>query len=133
MSDLRLPENIDELDPALRLPRADIEYLVWTRIRHLGDATCHMYSATEGDPGSWLTTTMIQVDCRSANRARALGMADTARRIIKALARAELPEVVISMVSCTEGPRWLPDENGGPRYIAQYRIIHHPKQGLLTS
>lgn len=128
MSEITLPPGAD---PGLALPRADMEYLCWTHLRHLGGVVCHTYGATEGSPGSVLATTHVQVDTRSATRARAAGMADTARRILKALPWESLAEVVVAAVECVDGPRWLPDDNGAPRYVARYAIVHHPRQGQL--
>lgn len=129
MSELPLPPGHE---PILELERTDIEFLVWQLIRPLGNVIVQATpGATEGDPGTVLTVTYLQVDCRAGTRQRAYSMADMARRRIKAMPSDEFPEVIISASVCTAGPQWEPDENGGPRYTSRYAISHHPRQGQL--
>lgn len=113
---------------ALDRPRPDIERHVWLAIRALGNVITWNYGDSEVDPHGWATMTQLQVDCRGPNRNRAWQMADQARRIIKKLPWAEWDEGVVCSVDCVDGPRWLPDENGGPRYIARFSIAYHPIQ-----
>jgi hypothetical protein len=104
---------------------------MWTTVRGLGNVICYLYSASEGDPAAVITLSYVQVDCRAATRPRAYQLADQVRRRLKAMVWEQFPEVIISAVDCTDGPRWLPDGDGAPRYIARYTVGHHPRQGLL--
>jgi hypothetical protein len=113
---------------ALLVPRADIEHFVWQQVRHLGRVIVWSYSATELDPHGWAATNMLQVDCTGPTRERAYTMADTARRTIKMLPWKKDTRVVVCSVDCVDGPRWLPDDNAAPRYVARYRVVHHPRR-----
>jgi hypothetical protein len=118
------------VDPALLRPRADIGFVVFQPIRNYAkDVRVYEYGAAEGDPGSWIALSSLQVDCGGVNREAAWRLADRCRRRIKAAVWDDFPDVVVTNVVCTDGPRWLPDENGGPRYIARYTVGHHPRQG----
>jgi hypothetical protein len=126
MSDITLPPGAE---PVLRHPRADVAYYALQQIRDLGSVICWEYNADEGDPSAVLTTTYIQVDCRAANRARAYQVADQVRRTLKAFPWHDWNEAIFSEVESLDGPRWMPDENGAPRFVARYAIHHHPRQG----
>jgi hypothetical protein len=39
------------------------------------------------------------------------------------------PGGTISLVMTEEGPMWMPDPGGGPRYCARYAIRVHPARG----
>jgi hypothetical protein len=114
-------------DPALDYPRPDMELLVWETVAPLGGTQSWSYSATEGDPPGWLSTTYVQVDCRAGSRHDANARADAARQAICALPWAESwPHGRVCRVVVEEGPFWLPDPDGAPRYVARYAITAHP-------
>jgi len=127
MSDLTFPPGVE---PILSRPRPDVTFWLWQQVRGLGNVVVWEYTATEGDPPAVLTTTMIQVDCKAHNRQRAYQIADQARRVLKAQPWLDdWPEAVISEVNTIDGPRWYPDENGGPQYVARFEVHHHPRPG----
>jgi hypothetical protein len=114
-------------DPALAIARPNVERLVWETVKPLGGAVTWAYSATEGDPPSWLFTCHVQVDIRASTRSGASARADEARRALCALPWADWPGGVIARVDVTDGPFWLPDESGAPRYVARYSLTAHPR------
>lgn len=129
MSELSFPTLAD---PALLRPRADVCYWMWQLVRALGNVRCWEYAASEGSPGAVLVTTFMQVDCRASTRQRAWSMGDQARRRLKATPWDDWDGGVICDVTCLEGPRWQPDENGAPCYVARYAVTHHPRQGEVA-
>jgi len=121
--DLELPAGAD---PVLDYPAPDVEQLVYETIRPLGGVITWSYTAGRGDPPGWLATVSVQVDIRSHSRGAASARADAARRRICALPWASWPGGVITRVDVIDGPFWLPDETGAPRYVARYAVSAHP-------
>lgn len=115
-------------DPALSRPRPDVEWLVWQTVRPLGSCVSFAFSAVEGDPPGWLFTSSIQVDCRASSRHAASVLADTVRRTVCALPWAGWPGGAVSSVTVTEGPLWMPDPDGAPRYVVRFAITAHPSR-----
>lgn len=113
-------------DPVLGTARPDIEQLVHDRVRPLGGVITWAYAVTDGPLRGWHATTSLQVDVRAHRRAAARDRADQARRLICGLPWAVLPGVVVLFVNVADGPFWLPDSNGGPRYVARYEIGARP-------
>ncbi|MBO0713510.1 MAG: hypothetical protein J2P59_02050 [Acidimicrobiales bacterium] len=126
MSDITLPPGAD---PALSRPRPDVAYWVWRCTQDLGRIITWETDAIEGDPSSVIATVFVAVDCYGPTRQRAHEIADQSRRLIKALPWVHWDDGIITSVDTREGPRWVPDENGGPRYSARYAIGVHPPQG----
>jgi hypothetical protein len=116
------------VEPALLRPRADVVFHAWNLVRDFGNVIIWEYDATEGDPSAVLTTTYVQADCRGNTRQRAYELADQVRRRLKAMPWDYWDEAIVSEVTTVSGPRWLPDENAAPRYVARYAIYHHPRQ-----
>lgn len=113
-------------DPVLAYSAPDVELAVFTAIKPLGGVITWSYTSARGDPPGWLTTVSVQVDIRSHNRASASARADAARRVICSLPWAPWPGGVITRVDVIDGPFWLPDDSGAPRYVARYAIAAHP-------
>jgi len=118
-------------DPALDYPRPDMELLVWETISPLGGCQSWSYSVIEEPPSwngaGWLSTTYVQVDCRAGSRHDANARADAARQAICALPwAASWPHGRVCRVAVEEGPFWLPDPDGAPRYVARYALTAHP-------
>jgi hypothetical protein len=113
-------------DPALDHPRPDMELLVWQTVQSLGGVTSWSYSVIEHDPPGWLSTTYVQVDCRAGSRHDASRRADAARQAICALPWGSSPLGRVCRVVVEEGPFWLPDPDGAPRYVARYALTAHP-------
>lgn len=115
-----------DADPVLDYARPDVEQLVYQVVKPLGGVVSWAYTAAERDLRGWLTSVNVQVDIRSHNKTNALRRADLARRAVCALPWVDWPDGVVARVDVLEGPFWLPDENGGPRYVARYGLIVHP-------
>jgi hypothetical protein len=116
------------VSPALLNPAPDIEYWAWLNVRHLGRITVAMFGASEVDGWGWARSVSLQVDCRAANRARCVAMADQARRLIMALPWTPWVDGVVASADCTDGPYWLAAEDGQPRYVLRFVLVVHPHQ-----
>ena len=122
--ELSLPPGVD---PVLAYARPDVEQLVYQTVKPLGGVITWAYTAGEASPDGWLFTLSIQVDVRAHRKSAALARADACRRAVCALPWAEWPGGVIARVDVTEGPFWLPDENGAPRYVSRFAVMAHPR------
>ncbi len=124
MLELALP---DGADPVLQYARPDVEQLVYETVRPLGGIVTWADSAGERDLPGWTVRTLVQVDVRAHRKSAASQRADVVRRAVCALPWASWPDGVIVRVDTIEGPFWLPDENGAPRYVARYAVWSHPR------
>jgi hypothetical protein len=110
----------------------DLEAWVWRNIRdltRLGDLTSFAYAATQlGGPG-WIYAHFVQVDARHKRKESARALAETVRQTILGLAEADWSEGTVCYVQAVEGPFFLPDDDGTPRYTARYEIRVHPRRG----
>jgi hypothetical protein len=115
------------LDPAQAIPRPDLERRIHEMIRPLGGTQVWAYAMVDLDPPGWLVAASVQVDVRASSKPQAWRRADTARRAVMSLPLAAWPEGVVNRVDVVDGPFWLPDPNGAPRYVARYRVVFHPR------
>ena len=115
-------------DPVLSRARPDVEWLVWQTVRPLGAVVSFAYSSTEGNPPGWLFTVSMQVDCRASSRQAASVLADAVRRAVCALPWSGWTGGVVNSVTVTEGPFWLPDPDGVPRYVVRFAVTAHPSR-----
>jgi hypothetical protein len=106
----------------------DLERFVWSAIQDRG-VTSFTFALTHDWPW-WHVRYGIQVDCRAGSKSAARQKAENVRRQICALADAPWDEGVITYVQPTEGPWWLPDDDGCPRYTARYEIRCHPRREI---
>lgn len=114
-------------DPALGYPGVDVESIVYTALRQFGaSVVVWAYAAGPLQPRNWLAETDVQVDVRAHNKPTAWRFADAARRIVCALPWGDLTRGVIARVDVIDGPTWLPDPDGKPRYVARFAIRAHP-------
>jgi hypothetical protein len=120
---LELPEGAD---PALARPRPDIDQHIHAVIKPAGGTTVWTYALVDRQPPGWLTEASVQVDVRSTGKAMAFTRADMVRRAICSLPLVPWPEGVVNRVDVIDGPFWLPDQTGAPRYVARYRVVFHP-------
>lgn len=105
----------------------DLEAWVWENIRDLPGVTSFAYAAAQMWPG-WVYAHSVQVDARSSRKQACRDVAETVRQRICALPDVPWPDGTISYVQPVEGPAWLPDDDGGPRYMARYEIRVHPRR-----
>jgi hypothetical protein len=106
----------------------DLEEHVWRQIQHIPGVTAWCYAAFMGWP-PWLVAYSIQADARAKTKQAARDRAEQVRQIILGLGDALWPEGVVSFAQCIDAPFWLPDDEGGPRYVARYEIRAHPVPG----
>ena len=114
--------------PPVIVAQPDVEAWVWAQIRHIPGVTSFCYAAFMGWP-PWLVAYSIQADARAKTKQAARDRAELVRQIITGLGSVPWPDGVVSYVQGIEGPFWLPDEDGGPRYVARYEIRAHPAPG----
>lgn len=124
-------------DPVLDYPRPDVEALVVAYLEQLNPprsklVTVWCYTTTDYDQPSpgWLTGVYLQVDVRAKTKEAAWGIADQARRLIHSLPWFDWAGGIVTRVDNVEGPFWLPDPDGCPRYVARYEVRVHPRWRL---
>lgn len=117
--------------PAPVFAQPDLEAWVWANIGHLPGVTSFAYAATQLWPG-WIVAHFVQADARSVTKQAARDAAEQARQIICSLPDVPWPGGCVSYVQPVEGPFWLPDEDGAPRYCARYEIRVHPRRGAAA-
>jgi len=111
----------------------DLEAWVWAQIGGLAGVTSFAYAAEQLWPG-WVYAHHIQVDARAARKQAARDLAEQVRRIILSLATVPWADGVVCYIQPTEGPFWLPDPDGHPRYVARYEIrVHPPRTGAIQA
>ena len=109
------------------IAQPDAEAWIWANIGHLHGVTSWTYAATLGWPG-WVFAHYFQVDCRSTTKRAARDLAEQVRQIMYALPELDWPEGTVSYVQAAEGPFWMPDDDGAPRYVARYEVRVHPRR-----
>jgi len=107
------------------IPQPDLEAWVWSNVSHIPGVTTFAYAAFMGWP-PWLVAYSVQADARAKTKQAARDRAETVRQIITGLGDVPWPDGVVAYVQGIEGPFWLPDPDGGPRYCARYEIRAHP-------
>lgn len=113
--------------PPLIVTQPDLESWVWANVGHLPGVTSFAYAASQDWPG-WQYTHSVQIDTRARHKQQARDLAEQVRQIVVGLPAVEWEHGVISYVQPVEGPFWLPDPDGGPRYCARYEIRVHPRR-----
>lgn len=116
------------VDPVLRFARPSVELAVRHAVRNLGGTVTWCYAAADRQPRGWLAAVDVQVDVRANSKSTAWRRADACRRAVSVLPWAAQPHGVIASVDVTDGPLWLPDPDGRPRYVARYAILTHPSR-----
>jgi len=106
----------------------DVEAWVWACIGKVHGITSFTYAASQVDPAGWLYVHFIQVDARAKTKPAARDLAENVRQIMVALPGEDWPAGTVSYVQPVEGPFWLPDDDGAPRYTARYEVRVHPRR-----
>jgi hypothetical protein len=109
------------------IAQPDLEAWAWANLQHLAGVTSFAYSAT-GQWPDWVFGYGLQVDARAARKDAARALGETVRQILAGLAAVAWPEGVICYAQITEGPFWLPDPDGAPRYVQRWDIRVHPRR-----
>lgn len=110
----------------------DIEAHVWAQIRHLKGVTSFGYAAVQLDRLGWLMAHFVQVDARHRDKQAARDLAEQVRQLVVALPDALWETGHVAYVQPVEGPAWLPDDDGSPRYTARYEIRVHPPRAATV-
>jgi hypothetical protein len=103
----------------------DLEAWVWANVSDLPGVNSFGYAATQMWPG-WVYAHFIQLDARSKRKEAARATAEVLRQRMCALPDVPWDAGVVCYVQPVEGPFWLPDDDGLPRYTARYEIRVHP-------
>ncbi len=111
---------------ALLIAQPDLEAWVWANIRNLPGVTSFSYTAVQQDRAGWIMAHFVQVDARAKSKADARDTAEQVRQRLVALPDVPWPDGAICYLQPVEGPFWLPDDDGSPRYVARYEIRVHP-------
>jgi hypothetical protein len=102
---------------------------VWAQLKHIEGVTCFVYAAVPRWPEGWLVTHSFQVDARAAQPGPAWERAEQARQILVDLWRRPWADGVVVLVDVTEGPFYLADPDGQPRYVLRADVRVHPAPG----
>jgi hypothetical protein len=113
--------------PAPVIAQPDLEAHVWSLLGGLAGVNSFAYASAQLWPG-WVYAWFIQVDARSARREAARATAEQARQIMASLPDQPWPGGDVCYCQPVEGPAWLPDEDGQPRYMARYEVRVHPRR-----
>jgi len=113
------------------ITQPDLEAWVWQNLQTLRGVTCWEFTAIPTNPwqtenGPWVYTHSIQVDCRARRKVAAKQLAEQARQTIVGLLGVPWSDGVITDATATEGPFWLPDDDGAPRYVTRWEITTRP-------
>lgn len=108
----------------------DAEAWVWANVQRPG-VTLFAYAANQEWPG-WLYVHSIQVDARASTKQGARDLAEAVRQAVCALPDVSWPDGVVAYVQPVEGPFWLPDDDGVPRYCTRFEIRVHPRRGTAS-
>jgi hypothetical protein len=111
----------------------DAEAWVIASLEHLSGVTAFAYAAAQLDRAGWLMAHFVQVDARAGRKKAARDLAEQARQVVVSLAGLPWPEGCVSYVQPVEGPAWLADDDGSPRYLARYEIRVHPHRSAAPA
>lgn len=117
--------------PLALFRRPDVEAWLWLNIRHLPGLTSFAYAAEQLDP-AWIWAVSVQVDARAKTKHAAHQLAEDARLIVAALPFTPWEDGTVSAAKPVEGPFWLPDDDGAPRYCARYELRVHPRRDAAS-
>lgn len=104
----------------------DVEAWVIANTRDLPGVTVFSYAATQLDRLGWVMAVFVQLDARRKSKPAARDVAERARQRMCSLGDVPWPDGTICYSQPVEGPFYLPDDDGQPRYTARYEIRAHP-------
>jgi len=107
-----------------QIVQPDVEAWVWANIGGPG-VTSFTYAAVNEWP-LWQVSYSIQADCRAKTKEAARDLAELTRQKMVGLPLVHWTGGVVTYAQPVEGPFWLPDPDGGPRYVARYDVRAHP-------
>ena len=107
-----------------QIVQPDVEAWVWANVGGPG-ITSFCYAVVNAWP-NWNVAYSLQVDARAKTKQEARDLAEQVRQKMAGLPDVAWPDGWVSYVQPVEGPFWLPDPDGGPRYVARYEVRAHP-------
>jgi hypothetical protein len=110
------------------ITQPDLEAHVYDALKALGGVESFAYAATQLDGPGWIWAHFVQVDARAKRKAAARDLAEEARQIMAALPDQPWAAGTVCYMQAVEGPFWLPDDDGSPRYVARYEVRVHPRR-----
>jgi hypothetical protein len=110
----------------------DLEAHVWAQLRDLKGVTSFGYAAIQQDSLGWIMAHFVQVDARHKTKQAARDLAEQVRQILVALPGVPWSDGAVCYAQPVEGPAWLPDDDGSPRYTARYEIRVHPPRAATV-
>jgi len=106
----------------------DMESHVYGMLAPLGGVTVHQYDGASIYPGR-ADVCNLQVDVRASSKKRARDRAYTARDLVLDLETTDWvgQPLVVLAVDTVQGPAWLPEPDGAPRYVFRVAVRVHPQ------
>jgi hypothetical protein len=123
-----IPAVPGPVDPVLGFARPAVELAVRDAVRNYGGTVTWCYAAQDAQPRGWLAEVSVQVDVHAGSKSTAWRRADACRRSVLLLPWRGQPWGVMATVEVTDGPLWLPEPDGQPRYVARYVVRCHPSR-----
>lgn len=108
------------------IAQPDLEAFVWQQVRVIPGTTSFTYAVVHNDHLPWVVAYSIQVDSRATTKEAAKDRSELVRQIMWGLPQVPWAEGVVCYMQAIEGPFWMPDPDGGPRYCARYDVRCHP-------
>lgn len=105
----------------------DLEAWVWANVKDLPGVNSFTVAAVHTWP-PWLVAYTVQIDARAKTKQAASDLAEQIRQVITGLPDVPWPEGWVAYTQPVEGPFWMPDPDGAPRYVTRYEIRAHPPQ-----
>ena len=116
--------------PVIAVP--DLEAHLWAQLGGLKGVTSFAYAAQPWDRAGWVYAQFVQVDARHKTKQAARDLAELVRQRLVALPGVPWPDGAVCYLQPVEGPAWLPDDDGSPRYTARYEIRVHPPRAATV-
>jgi hypothetical protein len=106
----------------------DMEAFAWAALKDLGGITVFQVDGGKEWPGR-IDLCQLQVDVRASSKKRARDRAYAARdRILDWEAANWIGKpLVVQAVDVVQGPAWLPEPDGAPRYVFRVDLRVHPQ------
>ena len=110
----------------------DLEAHLWAQLRDIKGVTSFGYAALPWDRAGWVYAHFVQVDARHRDKQAARDLAEQVRQLVMGLPEIPWPGGCVCYVQAVEGPAWLPDDDGAPRYTARYEVRVHPPRAATV-
>jgi hypothetical protein len=108
-------------------PQPDLEAHLWRQLEGLEGVNSWAYSVLPSWP-PWVVAYSVQVDCRRGGKQTSWELAERCRRILWDLPSRPWNDGVVVYSQVIEGPAWLPDDDGAPRYMLRAEIRARPNR-----